>query len=378
MPEDSDPADRTKREVPARKGWMAPTVDAGSIAPSRDETGPIKLAISVFDPPEDRFVEKTELGRGGMGRVVEAIDRALGRSVAIKQSLASASSDLARFEREVRITAQLQHPSVIPILDVGRDEEGRPFYIMRKIEGEPLSTRVEAAATTRDRVALVASLLGAVDATAYAHAHAIIHRDIKPWNILLGPFGETLLIDWGIARRLDETDVDVVAIGTADTNIALTLHGVAQGTPGFLAPEQARGEVVDARADVYSLGATLFYVLSGKVPFGRIEASEAIAFAAAGESPDFTWIPDDVPRELTAIAAKALAPEPRDRYPEAGAMAADLRRFFAGQLVVAHDYSTRERLVRWLRKHRVAATVTALALVAIAIVSVVSIRQVLR
>lgn len=372
---DDDQDESTKREVPARKGWMAPTVGADTAVPPPRETLPPSLSISVFDPPDQRFVEKSELGRGGMGRVVEATDRALGRSVAIKQSLATQAVDLARFEREVRITAQLQHPSVIPILDVGRDPEGHPFYIMRKIEGEPLADRVMLAETVRDRVALVSSFLNAVDAAAYAHARRIIHRDIKPWNILLGPFGETLLIDWGIARELDDTSEDPKT--PADTGTALTRLGVAQGTPGFLAPEQARGEVVDVRADVYSLGATLFYVLANKLPYGRISATEAIDHAASGKPPDFAEIPDEVPRELVAICVKAMAPEPEDRYAHAGELAADLRRFLAGQLVAAHDYSTGEKVMKWVRRHRIAVTVAALALVAVAVVSIVSVRSVI-
>jgi serine/threonine protein kinase/WD40 repeat protein len=357
---------------------MAGTVDADTIAPPARDTVPPTLSISVFDPPDKRFAETAELGRGGMGRVVEAIDRALGRSVAIKQSLASTPADLARFEREVRITAQLQHPSVIPILDVGRDDDGRPFYIMRKIEGDPLADRVDAAATLRDRLALVSPLLGAIDAAAYAHAKRIIHRDIKPWNILLGPFGETLLIDWGIARQLDEETEDIATLATADTGTALTRLGVAQGSPGFLAPEQARGEVVDTRADVYSLGATLFFVLAGTPPYGRIGADEAIERAAAGEPAELARVPEGVPRELIAITNKAMATAASERYADAGELAADLRRFLAGQLVAAHEYTTRERIVRWLRRHRVAATVTTVALIVIAAVSTIAIRQVIR
>ncbi len=380
----SDEPDPTKREGPANKAWMSPTVgaDSGVWAPSPNETAPRETippshSISVFDPPEQRFVEKSELGRGGMGRVIEAIDRALGRSVAIKQSLATASVDLARFEREVRITAQLQHPSVIPILDVGRDPDGQPFYIMRKIEGDPLADRVMLAKTVGERLALVSSFLGAVDAAAYAHAKRIIHRDIKPWNILLGPFGETLLIDWGIARELDDEQDDPITLGAADTGVGLTQLGVAQGTPGFLAPEQARGEVVDARADVYSLGATLFYILANKLPYGRISATQAIDAAAEGKPPEFSVIPAEVPRELVAILTKSMAPDRADRYADAGELAADLRRFLAGKLVAAHEYKAREKLARWVRRHRIAVTVGTIALVTVAVVSTISIRQVI-
>ncbi len=371
MADDDDPS--TKREVPVKKAWMAQTA-AATVAPPEPTLG-----ISVFDPPEQRFAETGELGRGGMGRVVEALDRALGRSVAIKQSLATSSVDLARFEREARITAQLQHPSVVPILDVGRDAEGKPFYVMRKIEGVPLAQRVDEAETIGDRLALLSSLLGAIDAAAYAHARKIIHRDIKPWNILLGPFGETLLIDWGIARELDTEDLpgEQTSVAAADTRPVLTKFGRAYGTPGFLSPEQARGEPVDARADVYSLGATLYYVLAGKVPFGVDDPTAAIEAAASDESPDFEAIPEDVPNELRAIAIKALAPKPADRYADAGELAADIRRFLAGQLVAAHEYTARERIAKWIGRHKVAVAIGTLAVIAIAAVSVVSIRQVI-
>src|SRR5262245_58916684 len=154
---------------------------------------------SAFDPRGQRFAIGAELGRGGMGRVVAATDTALDRPVAIKQVHTDRVEDLLRFEREVRITARLEPPAIVPIHDAGRDELGRPYYIMRRIEGEPLSDRAAAARDVRGRLALVPYVLAAVDAAAFAHARGVIHRDIKPWNILIGAYGETLLIDWGLA-----------------------------------------------------------------------------------------------------------------------------------------------------------------------------------
>ncbi|MBA3455814.1 MAG: protein kinase, partial [Deltaproteobacteria bacterium] len=173
---------------PSGGRFDTPTRDASpcgeqATVPDRASEGELPAptrALSVFDPPRVRFDEQAELGRGGMGRVVEAMDLALDRPVAIKHLLATGNEDLARFEREVRITARLQHPSIVPILDAGRDQHGLPFYIMRKIDGEPLSVRVAAATTPRDRIALVPAMLGAIDAAAYAHAQGVIHRDIKP------------------------------------------------------------------------------------------------------------------------------------------------------------------------------------------------------
>ena len=260
------------------------------------------------------------------------------------------------------------------MLDAGRDAEGHPFYVMRKIEGQPLANLIAAAPSVRERLALVPNVLAAVDATAYAHARGVIHRDIKPSNVLVGAFGETLLIDWGIARELAADDLPEPPRAAA---AGLTRVGSAFGTPGFMAPEQARGEPLDRRADVYALGATLYHVLAGAPPLHGIDATQAIALAAAGTGPELASIPDEVPAALTAIVAKATAPAPEDRYADAGALAADLRRFLAGQLVGAHRYTARELFVRWLRRHRLAVGIGALATIAIATMAILSIRRVI-
>lgn len=159
---------------------------------------------SAFDPPAERFDTVGEIGRGGMGRVDNAHDRALDRPVAIKHLLSTSPVDLARFEREARITARLEHPGIVPIHDAGRTAEGTPYYVMRRVDGQPLDQRVTR--VLAERLALIPNVLAACDAVAFAHSRRVIHRDIKPTNILVGPFGETLVIDWGLARQIDETD----------------------------------------------------------------------------------------------------------------------------------------------------------------------------
>jgi hypothetical protein len=335
-------------------------------------TPPRVAVVSPFDPPHARFVEGPELGRGGMGRVYEARDVALDRGVAIKQALSDDLAILARFEREVRITARLQHPSIVPVLDAGRDADGHPYYVMRKIEGQPLSARVSDARTAAGRIALVPNVLAAVDALAYAHARGVIHRDVKPWNILVGAFGETLVIDWGLARELDrEDDAAVPSVPSVD---GLTTAGRVFGTPGFMAPEQARGEPADRSSDVYALGATLAHVLTGAPPFAGIEADVAIAMAARGEAPQLAFS-DEVPAELIAIATKAMSPSRSARYADAGALAGDLRRFLTGQLVAAHVYTLRERIARWSRKHKLVLAIGTAAVVAVATISTIAIRN---
>ena len=300
-----------------------------------------------------------------MGRVVAATDTALDRTVAIKQALVDAPASLSRFEAEVRITAQLEHPSIVPIYDVGHDVEGRPYYVMRRIEGQPLSDRVALATTTRERLGLVPNMLAAVDAVAFAHARHIIHRDIKPWNILVGAYGETLVIDWGLARRLDTADP-----GTG---------GTAYGTPGYIAPEQARGEPGDPRTDVYALGATLFHVLTGGPPFGEASSQTIwLEAAARGLEPPLAKLGPEVPRDLVAIVGRAMASAAADRYGDAGELAADLRAFLAGQLVEAHRYTPFERVVRFVRRHRVAISVAVAAVIAIVVVGILAIVNVVR
>jgi WD40 repeat protein/predicted Ser/Thr protein kinase len=309
---------------------------------------------------ETRFVIGGELGRGGMGRVVAAVDTMLDREVAIKQAL-DGDGDAARFEREARITAQLEHPSIVPIHDAGRDEHDRPFYIMRRIAGEPLADRIAAAPDAKARLALVPRFAIAVDAAAFAHARGIIHRDIKPWNILLGDYGETLLIDWGLARQLSEPD---------------ELAGLTSGTAGYMSPEQARGEGVDARADVYALGATLLDVLTGSLGRGLDGPTEWITRAAEDKLPQVEKLDPAIPAELVAIVGKALAPGPEDRYRDAGELAADLHAFLDGRLVAAHHYTALERAVRFVRRHRVAVAVAAAAVIAIVAIGVLAIRRV--
>jgi WD40 repeat protein len=335
-------------------------------------TVPLRSATSAaetpFDTHSDRFEIRGELGRGGMGRVDDAFDSALGRPVAIKHML---RDDLPRFAREARITARLEHPGIVPIHEAGRTRDGTPFYVMRRVDGRPLSELV-AGASVADRLALIPNVLAACDAVAFAHARGIIHRDIKPTNILVGPFGETLVIDWGLARELD-SDAPDAEVPASDVR---TRAGAISGTPGFMAPEQARGERVDTRADVYSLGATLFHTLAAQTPHDASRATDLLVHASLDHAPDWTALPAGVTPDLRAILAKALASDPAERYRNAGELAADLRRFVTGNLVAAHHYGVGARVARFARRHRAALAVAAAGAIALAIVGIVSVRRV--
>ncbi len=214
-----------------------------------------------------------ELARGGLGRILVARDRRLGRTVAIKELLPGESGE-ARFVREALVTANLEHPGIVPIHEAGRWPSGEPFYAMKLVSGRPLSEAIRDTPLLAGRLGLLANVIAVAEAIAYAHSRHVIHRDIKPPNVIIGQFGETVVIDWGLAKDLrapepaDEDD----ALGP-DRTISSddrTLAGDVIGTPAYMPPEQARGEAVDERADVYALGALLYHLLSGSSPYSPI------------------------------------------------------------------------------------------------------------
>jgi len=204
-----------------------------------------------------------ELAKGGIGRVLFARDLRLGRDVAIKELLPKHRDAARRFEREARITARLQHPGIIHVYEAGAWPGGEPFYAMPRVPGQSLDRAVASRTTLADRLGLVANVIAVADALAYAHSEHVIHRDLKPANVLVGEFGETVVIDWGSAKDLgEEPAASSAAPGAADE----TASGGVVGTPAYMPPEQARGETVDARADVYAIGALLYKVLTGEAP----------------------------------------------------------------------------------------------------------------
>ncbi len=333
-------------------------------------------------PSQDgqRYTIGEEIARGGMGRVVEATDTVLGRAVALKEALASDAEALRRFKRETRITARLEHPSIVPVHDAGTSPDGSPFYVMRKVSGRPLEKLVVEADTLAKRLTLLPHIVAAAQAMAHAHRRGVVHRDLKPSNILVGDLGETIVIDWGLAKVMDETDEDDPhAPPPIDPGTSLrTRVGVVYGTPGFMPAEQLRSEPVDERSDVYALGATLYFVLARVAPHASPSQDEMMLAAAAGPPTPISELVPGVPPELATIVDKALAFDPHKRYPDAAALAEDLQRFLAGQLVASHRYSRRERFGRFLRKHRVPVTIAAIALFAITIGAVFAIARIVR
>jgi eukaryotic-like serine/threonine-protein kinase len=291
------------------------------------------------------------IARGGMGVVYAAEDERLERRVALKVlDLPETGGDLAkRLIREARVLARLEHPGIVPVHDVGTLADGRVFYTMKFVEGNRLDKHIESVASTPDRLRI---FLRICDAVAFAHARGVLHRDLKPANIMVGPFGEVLVMDWGLAKILHEQKTietrakdpeetifekphRVTGFDAARENSAVTEHGTVMGTPGYMSPEQARGDVekLDARSDIFSLGELLRFLLTG--------------------SPEKTPTPRQrLDKSLEAICAKAAAALPSERYSNVSELALDVSRYLDGLAVGAHRETILDRATRFYRRYR--------------------------
>ena len=275
-----------------------------------DDTAVARLR-AVADVPDlgDRYEVRQSIGHGGSSVVYAAYDRTLAREVAVKvaDAYGTDATAMERLTREARILAALEHPGIVPVHDTGVTPDGRAFYVMTLVRGAGLADTA-AGLSLQERVAL---FLKVGDAVAFAHAHGVVHRDLKPQNVMVGPFGEVLVLDWGVA-----------AVAHEPTGAA---PPVVVGTPGFMPPEQAAGAVhVDRRADVFALGALLQGLL--------------------GAAP---------PRSLAAVVERARATRPEDRYESVEALQADVRRYLDGLAVSAYAEPLTERVIRVVDRYRV-------------------------
>ena len=329
----------------------------------------------------DRYALAEVHAAGGLGRVMRARDRRLHRTVAVKELLQRTPAAEARFVREALITAQLEHPGIVPVHDAGRWPSGEPYYSMKLVSGRTLRDLIQTRKGLDERLALIPNALAVAEAIAYAHSRDDIHRDIKPPNVLVGDFGETLVIDWGLAKdlsgRVAEPAVEAMAATASGSGSLETEVGNVMGTPAYMSPEQARGEEVDARTDVYSLGALLYEVLTGEPPHLGPSLQVVLAHAQEGRVVPVEERQPDAHPDLCAVVRKAMARERADRYPTAMEMAADLRRFQTGQLVTARHYSTSALVRRWVGRHRAIVAVVLVALLLLAAVAVGAFRGVM-
>jgi eukaryotic-like serine/threonine-protein kinase len=326
---------------------------------------------------EDRYTVLGELARGGFGQVLEATDESLGRQVAIKQVILPGREALARFEREAKLTARLQHAGVVPVYDLGRWPDGKPFFVMKKVDGRSLDDLIGLARSLEERLALLPRVLAAADTVAYAHSRGVIHRDLKPSNVVVSDFGETVVIDWGLAKVLDGGDASHEDLPGAGPDPAFAEAGRVLGTLPFMPPEQACGGALDERADVYALGALLYNVLAGEHPYAGEPTASLLARVRQSLPRPLRELVPHVPEDLVAIVDKAMARAPGERYANAGDLAEDLRRYLDGQLVRAHHYPPSALLARWLRRHRAAVTVAVVLFAAAALAGALAVRRIL-
>lgn len=291
-----------------------------------------------------RYTLRKLIARGGMGVVYAADDERLSRRVALKVLDApDENGELTRrLMREARILAQLEHPGIVPMHDIGVLPGGRVFYAMKFVEGLRLDKYIVQLDSLPQRLRL---FLRICDAVAFAHARGVLHRDLKPANIMVGSFGEVLVMDWGLAKILQEHSLvreETVLISRrkggsendSTQSTIITGHGTVMGTPGYMSPEQARGETekIDMRSDIFSLGALLKFIAVGD---------------AQRKSPA-------LPRPLLAICAKATAESPNARYANVPALAADLSFYLDGLPVSAYSENLLERFARFYKRHQIA------------------------
>lgn len=321
-----------------------------------------------------KYMVLHKLGSGGMGAVYLAQDTNLGRKVAVKvMNIADSTGALAsRMMREARIVALLEHPSIVPIHDVGLLEDGRVYYAMKLVQGKRLDEFAAGADSLSDLLRVFQKVCEAV---AFAHARGVIHRDLKPENIMVGPFGEVLVMDWGVAkvlgdgpldsrdrlktdgielRAIDDTDLVTTLPRASSRESSETSSGMVIGTPAYMAPEQAMGktELLDQRSDVYALGAVLYFLLAGRAPFESTPMADALEEATRRRAPRPRQINSRVPKAIEAVCLKAMSEPRADRYASAEEVAADVVRFLDGQPVSAYRENVFEKAGRWIGKNR--------------------------
>jgi len=312
-----------------------------------------------------RYVVLRPHARGGLGKVSVARDEAFQRIVAVKEIREDAVSadSRERFLREAEITGQLEHPGIVPVHSLGTDDQGRPYYAMKFIEGQTLGDAIDAYREHPTRLAfrdLLSRFVVVCQTIAYTHGRGVIHRDLKPSNIMLGEYGETLVVDWGLAKRLDapesddwrRQDSDIAPTLDADLD-ELTMQGHVLGTPNYMAPEQARGETaqIGPAADVYSLGAVLYKLLTGRAPAigKKLDVLEQVQ---EGRWPRPTEIDRGVPKALEAVCLKAMALAIEDRYASAEQLAEEIERWLSDEPPLEYREPPIARAGRWMRRHR--------------------------
>ncbi|MHC4841125.1 MAG: serine/threonine-protein kinase [Planctomycetota bacterium] len=373
-----------------------------------------------FGLRSERYNVEKEFARGGMGRVLVARDKAVGRDVALKELLPEMISGatvggistgpdgspketldsqgiVERFLREAKITGQLEHPNIVPVYEIGKDDGGDYFYTMRFVRGKTLAERLreirkdnsfDSSERFAARIKLLDSFVDICNAIAYAHSRGVIHRDIKPENVMLGDFGETLVLDWGLARVKGQRDRNLEdfkrgtiemskSLFDADSE-ALTMDGSVVGTPAYMAPEQARGELedVDHQSDVYALGAVLYQILTGYPPYEGPMAALIVQQVLNGPPLAASARDEQIPPELESLINRAMARDKSDRLNSALELASEVKAFRDGRTLGSYSYSTHELLVRFFKQNRTAVGISTLCFLLLIVAGIYSYQQI--
>ncbi|MBK8206677.1 MAG: protein kinase [Planctomycetes bacterium] len=383
---DDDVIDASESQTDTNRPTQAPVGSVSTKKPSSQ----ILRAVAR----DERYSVQKEHARGGMGRILIARDNVVGREVALKELLPSrrgggstpADSDgsrglTERFLREAKVTGQLEHPNIVSVYEIGKNADESLYYTMRFVRGITLAARLteierDMSLNKKEKLAarlkLLDNFVDVCNAIAFAHSKGVIHRDLKPENVMIGEYGETVVLDWGLARVRGQEDTvrDQLAASTrymsqsvvAKDSAQLTLDGSIVGTPAYMAPEQARGELdeIDEQTDVYALGAVLYQILSGRPPFEAPVAALIIQQVIHGKPLRLSAIAPEIPPELEALVGRAMAKEKSDRLRNAREFASEIKAFRDGRTLSTYQYSTRELVARWVDRNKKAMIVSML------------------